>query len=105
MRNYLAKIHDDLPNDREFEPHEAGDFPTYGPANRYQNILFIEKEGFMPLFQRVRLAERFDLAIMSTKGMASTAARTLMDELGRRACIGPARLRQGGILHRWHVAA
>ena len=32
-------------------------------------ILFIEKEGFMPLFEAVQLAERFDLAIMSTKGM------------------------------------
>jgi hypothetical protein len=56
-------------------------FPTCGPKNRYSAILFIEKEGFLPLFQRVRLAERFDIAIMSTKGMSVTASRLLVDRL------------------------
>jgi DNA topoisomerase VI subunit A len=55
--------------------------PTRGPKNRYCNILFIEKEGFMPLFRAVRLAERYDIAIMSTKGMSVTAAREYIDEL------------------------
>ena len=35
----------------------------------------------MPLFQAVQLGERYDLAIMSTKGMSVTAARTLIDAL------------------------
>jgi hypothetical protein len=56
-------------------------YPTLGPANRYGAVLFIEKEGFMPLFQAVRLAERYDLAIMSTKGMSVTASRELVDRL------------------------
>ncbi|MBA7632897.1 hypothetical protein ES703_40453 [subsurface metagenome] len=56
-------------------------YPTMGPVNRYSAILFIEKEGFMPLFQKVRLAERYDLAIMSTKGMSVIAARHLVDML------------------------
>ncbi len=56
-------------------------YPTYGPENRYQAILFIEKEGFMPLFAQVKLAERYDLAIMSTKGTSVTAARELLDTL------------------------
>jgi hypothetical protein len=30
--------------------------------------MFVEKEGFEPLWQNVDLAERYDLAIMSTKG-------------------------------------
>jgi hypothetical protein len=54
------------------------------PANRgdrFGAVLFIEKEGFLPLFQRVRLAERYDLAIMSTKGQSVTAARALVDEI------------------------
>jgi hypothetical protein len=55
--------------------------PSRGPANRYGAILFIEKEGFMPLFRSVRLAERYDLAIMSTKGLSVTAARHLVDRL------------------------
>lgn len=56
-------------------------FPTVGPANRYRNILFIEKEGFGPLLQQARIAGRFDLAIMSTKGMSVTASRLLLDRL------------------------
>jgi len=56
-------------------------FPTTGPQNRYGAILFIEKEGFLPLFESVGLAEKYDIAIMSTKGMSNTAARSLVDRL------------------------
>ncbi len=35
----------------------------------------------MPLFKEVKLAERYDLAIMSTKGMSVTASRLLVDRL------------------------
>jgi hypothetical protein len=56
-------------------------YPTSGPANRYRNILFIEKEGFGPLLQAAQIAERFDIAIMSTKGMSVTASRMLLDRL------------------------
>ena len=54
---------------------------THGPSHRYSAILFIEKEGFMPLFERVKLAERYDVAIMSTKGVSVTASRRLVDDL------------------------
>jgi hypothetical protein len=54
---------------------------TIGPANRYSTVLFIEKEGFDPLLSAARIAERFDIAIMSTKGMSVTAARLLLDRL------------------------
>ena len=40
-------------------------YPTHGPLNRYQTILFVEKEGFMPLLEDARIAERFDVGIMS----------------------------------------
>jgi DNA topoisomerase VI subunit B len=33
-------------------------FPTKGPRHRYGGILFIEKEGFLPLFERVKISER-----------------------------------------------
>jgi hypothetical protein len=56
-------------------------FPTNGAKNRFRNILFIEKEGFHPLLQAAQLQERFDVAVMSTKGMSVTAARQLLDEL------------------------
>lgn len=56
-------------------------YPTTGPKHRYSAILFIEKEGFTPLLQAARIAERFDIAIMSSKGMSTTAARLLLDRL------------------------
>jgi hypothetical protein len=59
-------------------------FPTYGPENRYKAILFVEKEGFDPLLRAAQIAERFDIAIMSTKGMSVTAARQLLDQLSSR---------------------
>jgi hypothetical protein len=56
-------------------------FPTAGAKNRFRNVLFIEKEGFHPLIQAARIQERFDVAVMSTKGMSVTAARMLLDKL------------------------
>src|SRR5262249_16076823 len=56
-------------------------FPTQGPENRYTTVLFVEKEGFDPIFEASRIAERFDVALMSTKGMSTTAARLLLDRL------------------------
>jgi hypothetical protein len=47
--------------------------------DRYSAVLFIEKEGFNALLARARIAERFDIAIMST-----TAARHLLDRLAPR---------------------
>jgi hypothetical protein len=43
--------------------------------------MFIEKEGFFPLFRQVKLAERYDVAIMSTKGQSVTACRHLVDRI------------------------
>lgn len=60
---------------------DVGRFPTRGSCNRFNSLLFIEKEGFAELFNRVRLAERYDLAIMSTKGLSNVAARRLIDEV------------------------
>jgi hypothetical protein len=58
-----------------------GRFPTCGPEHRFSALLFIEKEGFLPLFAAVKLAERYDIALMSTKGMPVVACRRLADEL------------------------
>ncbi len=56
-------------------------FPTKGPRHRYGGILFIEKEGFLPLLDAVKIADRYDLAPMSTKGMGSTSGRWLLERL------------------------
>jgi hypothetical protein len=60
-------------------------YPTHGSHNRFGAVLFLEKEGFLPLLQAVHLAERYDLAIMSTKGMSSTAARRLVESVCNRS--------------------
>jgi DNA topoisomerase 6 subunit A-like protein len=54
---------------------------THGPRNRYKFALFIEKEGFDELLAASKIAERFDLAIFSSKGQSTTATRRLVDEL------------------------
>jgi hypothetical protein len=61
--------------------HPGYDVDTRGPGNRYQFALFIEKEGFNELIEQANIAERFDLAVMSTKGMSVTASRTLVEAL------------------------
>jgi hypothetical protein len=83
VRHYIGGWHAKVPNDvgsTEFDH----DCPTMGPANRYRFVLFIEKEGFYPLLEAARIAERYDLAIMSTKGMSVTAARRLVDDLSQQ---------------------
>jgi hypothetical protein len=57
------------------------DVKTKRLAHRYQSVLFVEKEGFDELLQQAQMAERFDIAMMSTKGMSNTAARRLVDAL------------------------
>jgi hypothetical protein len=83
VREYLANVRGFKLAELEFELAEEH-FPTLGPRNRYGAVLFVEKEGFMPLFEAVKLAERYDLAIMSTKGMSVTASRKLVEELCAR---------------------
>jgi hypothetical protein len=57
------------------------DYPTKGVKYRCSAVLFIEKEGFHPLFEDTELCERYDLALLSTKGQSVTAARELVDYL------------------------
>jgi hypothetical protein len=59
-------------------------YPTLGPEDRFKTVLFIEKEGFDPLLDAAQIANRFDVAIMSTKGMSVSASRQLVDRLVSR---------------------
>jgi hypothetical protein len=52
-----------------------------GPAGNLSAVLFCEKEGFGPLFKAVNLGNRYDLMIVSTKGVSVTAARQLIDNI------------------------
>ncbi len=82
VRNYLSVSRSDSNEDSGLvAPEVVAKWPTIGPLNRFSSVLFIEKEGFAPLLQRAQIAERYDLAIMSTKGVSTTAARTLIEKL------------------------
>jgi hypothetical protein len=76
VRDYLSKCRPAGIDEAGFAAAAAS---TYGPDGCFGALLYVEKEGFMPLFQRVRLAQRYDLAIMSSKGMSVIAARELAD--------------------------
>lgn len=55
--------------------------PTHGPLNRFKNVLLIEKEGFQQIFAAAGIERRYDLAIMSTKGMNTSEVRRLVEQL------------------------
>jgi hypothetical protein len=76
--NYLHKM-----QEPEIVPAEFSDtnVEIIGPDGGFSGVLFCEKEGFGPLFKAVNLANRFDLMIVSTKGVSVTAARLLIDSI------------------------
>ena len=76
VRDYIAGH-----QSRYLVREDQGGWATRGPDDRFGAVLFVEKEGFMPLFRAVRLVERYDIAIMSTKGLSTTSARQLVDHL------------------------
>jgi DNA topoisomerase VI subunit B len=80
VRNYVAGWSADIPE--RLEPITlASGCPTCGPGNRYRFALFVEKQGFDALLAAGAIATRYDLALMSTKGMSVTAARQLVEKL------------------------
>jgi hypothetical protein len=79
VRSYIASWKDEPPPS-EWKPRKYR-CKTSGPAFRFNHALFLEKEGFGPLLRKAEIEERFDIAIMSTKGMSVTAARDLIVDL------------------------
>ena len=76
VRAYLgrrAKV--DLPEPSVFFPHTPGD------GRRFGAVLFVEKMGFAEIFGAAYLSERYDLAILSSKGQSVVASKWLLDEL------------------------
>jgi DNA topoisomerase VI subunit B len=84
VRSYMAKTNSfaagwlSRPTLPELRPTGC---ETHGPQHRFGALLFIEKEGFEELFASIKLAQRYDIAILSTKGLTTTAARQLVDNL------------------------
>jgi hypothetical protein len=78
VRSYLAKIKDPAIVAASFA--SAG-VDIIGPSGNISALLYCEKEGFGPLFRASQLADRYDLMILSNKGVSVTAGRRLIDEL------------------------
>jgi len=57
---------------------------TLGPGNRFKYALFIEKEGFTEILTHARIPERFDMALLSTKGIPVKAACELISALEKK---------------------
>lgn len=81
VRHYINEWSNDVHISDSTEVSLPYGINTNGPAGRYKFVLFVEKEGFNELWKSVTLADRFDMAIMSTKGMSVTAARSLVEKL------------------------
>lgn len=60
-------------------------WPSHAENQRYQAVVYIEKEGFDPQLREARIAERFDVAIVSCKGQSVVAARMFADQACRSA--------------------
>jgi hypothetical protein len=65
-----------------FDPMEIEllppEWPVNKPGERFQGLIYIEKEGFDELLNP--LAARYDLAVISCKGQSVVAARRFIDE-------------------------
>jgi hypothetical protein len=59
------------------------EWPSLAEGQRYQGVLYIEKEGFDPQLREARIAEKFDVAIISCKGQSVVAARRYVDHVCR----------------------
>jgi DNA topoisomerase VI subunit B len=84
VREYIAQWDEEDFGEEVLAPTVDHDYPTVGPRHRYKFVLFVEKQGFDQLLARAEISARYDLPIMSTKGMSVTAARHLVEQLSER---------------------
>jgi hypothetical protein len=82
VNNHLAAARKKCDPFRDAErAHVSVRWPSLAGGQRYQAVLYIEKEGFEPMLEEARIGERFDLAIISCKGQSVVAARRFVDEV------------------------
>jgi hypothetical protein len=98
VRRYLQQIYEGAILEEIIDLKPFGLFPTIGPSNRFENALFIEKEGFDQLLAATRIAQKYDLFIMSTKGLRVIALEILLDALCRHG------LKRVFVLHDFDVS-
>jgi hypothetical protein len=80
-RGYLLEPHSGkvIPlGTREVEAYQI-------PAWQFNKLLYVEKKGFVEIFREVKLAERYDMAIICAEGYATNAAKLLLSRAERSA--------------------
>jgi hypothetical protein len=75
VKEYTSKWDSDIDDG---VPEIESRIDTHGPGNRFANVLFVEKEGFTEILTDAKIGQRFDMAIMSTKGIPVAAACDLI---------------------------
>jgi hypothetical protein len=81
VRRYLKALRDPLVSEAAFADASVD---VHGPSGNFGAVFYIEKEGFDPILKAAQIADKFDIAIMSNKGMSVTAARHLADQMCAR---------------------
>lgn len=80
VRAYVNRFTADSVTERPIL-HSPTMITTVGPGLRFGGVLFIEKEGFDPILEAAGIADRYDLAVASTKGMPVSAVCDLLGEM------------------------
>ncbi|CDX03670.1 Type 2 DNA topoisomerase 6 subunit A [bioreactor metagenome] len=73
-----------------YHPHSGRDISIgtiavenyHKPAWTFNKVLYIEKEGFFHVLKEKKIPEKYDLALLTSKGYASRAVKDLLDALG-----------------------
>jgi hypothetical protein len=73
------------------EPHTGREIPlgtrevaAYKPEPyTFNKILYIEKTGLLPILRAAKLAEKYDMALMSSQGFANRSAKELLADFER----------------------
>ena len=82
-RGELHEPHD--PDGRRTVPLGTREVSAYVPPDwTYDKILVVEKAGLWPVLDGARIADRYDIAVISSEGFAAEACRTLLADLHGR---------------------
>ena len=76
-----------------YHPHLGEDIPVgtvsvenYNrPKWTFNKVLYIEKEGFFNILKDNKIPEKYDMALLTSKGYASRAVKDLLDTMGEDA--------------------
>ncbi|MDJ0304511.1 hypothetical protein [Dehalobacter sp.] len=76
-----------------YHPHSGQDIPIgtiavenyQKPVWTFNKILYIEKKGFFNVLKEKKIPEKYDMALLTSKGYASRAVKDLLDTLGENS--------------------